>query len=262
LVLGEFGEAALVAFDQRVRLIQDFTADTKVIDEALKKITIGSDASRLSDAVYTGIRMLIRRPQNHRKVIVVISESQENGSDIGLGETLRTAQLHDIMIYPVRLSSLSARLQRTPEMPRDPFPPGVSARPTPPGGVATPTTQMQQRYNVTGNVIPVIVDLVRGVKNLIFNNPLELLAKGTGGDDYSPRTEDGLQESIARIGEDLRSQYLLTYRPSNLNESGIFHHIRVEVPYESAKVRARPGYWHGPTPVLTPEEAAEPAKQP
>jgi VWFA-related protein len=262
LVLGEFGEAALVAFDQRVRLMQDFTADTKAIDEGLKKITIGSDASRLSDAVYTGIRMLIRRPQNHRKVIVVISESQENGSDIGLGETLRTAQLHDIMIYPVRLSSLSARLHRTPEMPRDPFPPGVNVRGSTPGGVATPTTQMQARNNVTGNVIPVIIDLVRGVKNLVFNNPLELLAKGTGGDDYSPRTEDGLQESIARIGEDLRSQYLLTYRPNNLNESGIFHHIRVEVPYDSAKVRFRPGYWHGPTPVLTPEETGQPPRRP
>ena len=42
------------------------------------------------------------------------------------------------------------------------------------------------------------------------------MAKGTGGIDYSPRTEDGLQESIAKIGEDIRSQYLLSYRPNNL----------------------------------------------
>ena len=59
-------------------------------------------------------------------------------------------------------------------------------------------------------MVPIIIDLVRGVKNLVFNNPLELLAKGTGGHDYSPRTEDGLQESIAKIGEEIRSQYLLT----------------------------------------------------
>jgi VWFA-related protein len=138
LVLGEFGEAALIAFDQRIRLLQDFTADTATIEKGLKSITIGSDASRLSDGVYSAIRLLIRRPQNHRKVVVVISESQETGSEIGLGETLRTAQLHDIMVYPVRLSSLSARLSRTPDVPRDPFPPGVQARPTPVGGVSTP----------------------------------------------------------------------------------------------------------------------------
>ena len=72
------------------------------------------------------------------------------------------------------------------------------------------------------------------------------MAKGTGGMDYSPRTEDGLQESIAKIGEDIRSQYLLSYRPNNRNQGGIFHHIRVEIPYDQLKVRARPGYLYGP----------------
>ena len=123
LVLGEFGQAAIIAFDNRVRLMQDFTADHKEIDRALKKITIGSDAVRLSDGVFEAIRMLVRRPQTHRKVIVVISESQETASEVGLGETLRTAQIHEIMVYPVRLSSLSARLTREPKRMRDPIPP-------------------------------------------------------------------------------------------------------------------------------------------
>jgi VWFA-related protein len=256
LVLGEFGQAAVIAFDNRVRLMQDFTDNTEEIDKALNAITVGSEAVRLADALYDAIRMLSRRPPNHRKIIVAVSESQNNGSEIGLGEALRTAQLNDIMFYAVRLSSLSARLLREPEQKRDPFPPGIQSRPVAPGTVATPTT-MQQSYGfqATPNVIPIIVDMVRGVKNLIFNNPLELMAKGTGGADYSPRTEEGLQESIARIGADIRSQYLLSYRPNNLNQGGIFHYIRVETPYEQLKTRARPGYFHGPSPVLAPPEA-------
>ena len=262
MVLGEFGEAALIAFDNRVRLMEDFTSDHKKIEKALKKITIGSDAVRLSDGVYEAIRLLVRRPSEHRKIIAVISESQENGSNIGLGETLRTAQLHDIMVYPIRLSTASARVTKWPKVNPDPIPPGVQARPVAPGQVATPTTLQQSRYDVTGNVIPVIIDLVRGAKNLIFSNPLELLAKGTGGRDYSPRTESGLQESIAAIGEDIRSQYLLTYRPNNLNEGGIFHRIKVKVNYRGLKVRSRPGYFHGPAPVFSgqpadPEETAD-----
>ena len=59
---------------------------------------------RLADALYDAVRMLNRRPPNHRKIIVAISESQNNGSEIGLGEVLRTAQLNDIMFYAVRLS--------------------------------------------------------------------------------------------------------------------------------------------------------------
>ncbi len=260
LVLGEFGQAAIIAFDNRVRLMQDFTADHKEIDRALKKITLGSDAVRLSDGVFEAIRMLVRRPQTHRKVIVVISESQETASEVGLGETLRTAQIHEIMVYPVRLSSLSARLTREPKRMRNPIPPGVQARPSVPGTAMTPTVQMQHNVDITTNVIPIIIDMVRGAKNLVFNNPLELLAKGTGGKDYSPRTRTGLEESIQGIGEDLRSQYLLSYRPTNLNDSGIFHRIKVEVNYEAFKVRYRPGYWQGPEPVPGGEPADDPTE--
>ena len=252
MVLGRFGEGALLAFDNRVRLMEDFTNDTKKIDKALKKISVGSSAVRLADAVYEGIRMLRRRPENHRKIVVVLSVSQNNGSEVGMGEVLRVAQLENIMVYPVRISTLSARVLRGQQPIRDPFPAGVQVRPMAPGQVSTPTTMQQSRVDVTGNTIPVIIDLVRGVKNLIFKNPLETLAKATGGKDYSPRTERGLQESIIQIGEDLRSQYLLTYRPNNLNERGIYHRIRIEVPYAALKVRSRIGYFHGPQPVFEP----------
>ncbi len=253
MVLGEFGQAALIAFDQRVRLMQDFTNDEKKIEKALKDITLGSDAVRLSDAVYEGIRMLVKRPSTHRKVIVVISESQETASEVGLGETMRTAQIQDIMIYPVRLSSIKGWFKRDDKPIPPSIPPGVQARASIPGAAETPTTQMQHRVRATPNVIPIVIDLVRGVKNLLFNNPLELLAVGTGGRVYSPMTEDGIQKAIMGIGEDLRSQYLLSYRPNNLNDSGIFHRIEVEVFYDRAKVRARPGYWQGPAPVPSGE---------
>lgn len=262
LVLGEFGEAAILSFDSRIKLMEDFTNDTKKIDRALKRITIGSNAVRMSDAIYEGIRMLLKRPANHRRIVVLISESQNNGSRINMGETLRTAQLNDIMIYSVRLSTLSARLRQMPEPPRSPFPPGINPMPAVAGSVATPTTYQQSHYQVVPNVIPTVIDLVRGMKNLIFKNPLELLAAGTGAVDYSPRTSSGLQESIGRIGEDLRSQYLISYTPRNLNKGGIFHRIDVKVPYDSAKVRARPGYFHGPRPVYDnmPDTTPAPAE--
>ena len=253
LVLGEYGEAAVMTFDSRIKLLEDFTNDTKRIDKALKSMRIGTSAVALADAMYSAIRMLLKRPDNHRKIIVVISESQNNGSRIGLGESLRTAQLYNIAIYPVRLSTLSARLRRKPEVKPPNIPAGVVVRPTMPGTPATPTAQQQSGYSVTPNMIPIIIDLVRGVKNLVFDNPLEVLADGTGGRDFSPRTTRGVQESIIRIGEDIRSEYRLSYRPNNLNERGIYHRIRVEVPYEKLRVRHRVGYFHGPAPVLDGE---------
>ncbi len=249
LVLGEHGEAAVLTFDSRIKLLEDFTNDTKKIDKALKNMRIGTSAVALADAMYSAIRMLLKRPQNHRKIIVVISESQNNGSRIGLGESLRTAQLYNMTVYPVRLSTLSARLRRKPEVRPSNIPAGIVVRPTMPGTPNTPTARQQSGYSITPNMIPIIIDLVRGVKNMIFDNPLEVLARGTGGRDFSPRTTSGVQESIIRIGEDIRSQYRLSYRPNNLNERGIYHRIRVDVPYNKLRVRHRVGYFHGPTPV-------------
>ena len=253
LVLGANGEAAILTFDSRVKLMQDFTNDTKKIDNALKTMRIGTSAVAMADVTYSAIRMLLKRPENHRKVIVLISESQNNGSRIGLGESLRTAQLYNIGIYAVRLSTLSARLRRKPEVKPPNIPAGVVVRPRMPGTPNTPTAQQQSGYTVTPNMIPIIIDLVRGVKNLVFDNPLEILADGAGGRDFSPRTTKGVQDSIIRIGEDIRSEYRLSYRPNNLNERGIYHRIRVEVPYEKLRIRHRVGYFHGPTPVLDGE---------
>jgi VWFA-related protein len=257
LVLGKYGEASLLTFDSRVKLLVDFTNDTKKIDKGLKSMRIGTSAVAMADVAYTAIRMLLKRPENHRKIIVLISESQNNGSRIGLGESLRTAQLNNIAIYAVRLSTLSARLRRKPEVRPPNIPAGVVVRPTMPGTPNTPTAQQQSGYSVTPNMIPIIIDLVRGVKNLIFDNPLEVLARGTGGRDYSPRTTSGVQESIIRIGEDIRSQYRLSYRPNNLNERGIYHGIEVKVPYQKLRVRHRVGYFHGPTPVLDGDPVGE-----
>ena len=67
MVLGEYGEAAIMAFDNRLRLMEDFTNDTEKIDKALKKITLGSAAVRLADAVYDAVRLLRRKTAESSK---------------------------------------------------------------------------------------------------------------------------------------------------------------------------------------------------
>ena len=246
LLLGEQGEAAVIAFDSRVEVLQEFTKDPEKLIDAMKRVKVGSDATRTSDAVWEAIRMLRTRPDNHRKVIVVIGETRDNGSEVHLGETLRTLELANIMVYAIQLSTTKAKLTQPAQPKREAFPPGVQARPMPPGVVSTPNTVAQSRVEVV-NVLPYIIEAVRGVKNLIFNDPLQLLTEGTGGKQLAPLTEGGMEDSVIRIGEDLRSQYLLSYRPNNLDQGG-YHQIRVEVTVDGLKTRTRPGYWLGPIP--------------
>ena len=51
-----------------------------------------------------------------------------------------------------------------------------------------------------------------------------------------------MEQALARIGEELHSQYLLSYNPSNKEEGG-YHTIRVAVEKPGLKVRTRTGYW-------------------
>jgi len=50
LVFGEQGEAAIVSFDHRIQLLQDFTNDPDLLAEGLRKLRAGSSSSRLIDA--------------------------------------------------------------------------------------------------------------------------------------------------------------------------------------------------------------------
>ena len=50
-VIGDSGETALIAYDSRIRLLQDFTTDQKKIALAVKTIQSGSESNRMVDAV-------------------------------------------------------------------------------------------------------------------------------------------------------------------------------------------------------------------
>jgi VWFA-related protein len=80
------------------------------------------------------------------------------------------------------------------------------------------------------------IDLVRqGTANL------KRLADATGGIYLRADTDGTVGRAFARIRRELRSQYALAYRPSNLTDQ-VFHQLRVTVP-ENLRVRCRTGYY-------------------
>ena len=55
------------------------------------------------------------------------------------------------------------------------------------------------------------------------------IAERTGGRAYFPRNEDDLRVAFAQIQEELRSQYLIAYSPSNKSKDGTFRKVQIEV---------------------------------
>jgi hypothetical protein len=56
-------------------------------------------------------------------------------------------------------------------------------------------------------------------------------------------TSDGdVGHALGKIRRELRSQYALGYRPSNLSQAGLFHHLQVLAP-PALRVHCRIGYY-------------------
>ncbi|PWU03490.1 MAG: hypothetical protein C5B51_18910 [Terriglobia bacterium] len=247
LVIGEQGEAAVLAYDSRIRTLQDFTSNADLIAQAVKKIQPGSNANRLVDAAVEGARMLSHRPQTRRRILLMIGETRDLASESRAREALIDLQLSNIVFYSVDMSRFVSTLSAPPNQPRpDPVPPAARAGVLPPNVVATPTTVAQTFGSNGGRAefLPLMVELLKDVKYIFKDNPVELFTKGTGGSEFGFMKQRGLEEAIARIGEELHSQYLISYSPNNKEEGG-FHEITVEVTGhpEVKKIQTRPGYW-------------------
>lgn len=74
---------------------------------------------------------------------------------------------------------------------------------------------------------------------------LEALADQTGGREYSVISLDDLPEISARIGNQLRNQYLLGYTPINSERDGKYRTIRVKVMPHSESPDLRVYWRHG-----------------
>lgn len=242
ILIGDQGEAAVLAFDHRFRTMQDFTSDPNKIQEAIKKITPGSRSSRLTDAVVESVRMLRSRPANRRRILLLISEVRDHGSEGRVRDALLDIQMNNVSVYGVDISRMMAGLTAPPVPPRpDTLPPAMTPLPNMP---STPTTVWQATggQGNSATFVPILVEIFKDTKAIFVDNPVEVYAKGSGGDQFSFAKQRGLEEAIENIGREIHSQYIVTYTPNNLQEGG-FHNIEVDVNRRDVKVRTRPGYW-------------------
>ncbi|HEX5229405.1 MAG TPA: VWA domain-containing protein [Bryobacteraceae bacterium] len=238
LVAGQDGEIAVIGFDHRIQVMQDFTKEGTKVSEAMKKMTPGSSQHAVIDAVNQSIRLLKNRPPDRRRVLLLIAEKRDKGSELRMRECLTEAQFANVSIYSLDISTVVAALTDKGLPPRpDAVPP--EAQHLPGGYAATPTTQMNNEY--MGNYIPVFVDIFKAVKSIFVDDTLDVFTRFTGGREYSFIGEKSLEKAIAGISDELHSQYLLSYAPNN-NEGG-FHEIKVIVNRPNLEVRTRPGYW-------------------
>jgi Ca-activated chloride channel family protein len=104
--------------------------------------------------------------------------------------------------------------------------------------------EMAQRHDVT--IYAISTNKTSDLKSRAQqrgDDVIQLLADETGGRAYFPLKLDDLAADFQKIGEELRSQYVLSYTPSNSEQDGTYRKIRVEMVNDKYKPRARKGYF-------------------
>jgi VWFA-related protein len=246
-VMGPNGEAAVVGFNDSVDKLQDFTTNQDAIEKIFTKLNSVTSGSKLFDAMAIGVEMLSGRPlptadtPGRRRIMLILSEATDAGSETKLGAVLRQAQLSNVTIYSVGLSTTLAELKAPPkDTTPQVTPPGTFGRPPFPGSVQTPGSE-GALYG-SGDLMAVAVWAVQHIKNKITDHALELAATATGGEHIATFKNHSIENAIDEIGGELHSQYSLSYTPRGTSDTG-YHEIKVKVDKEGLKVRARPGYY-------------------
>lgn len=121
-VMRKRDEAMVIGFDLDVNLLADFTEDTSVLDRAIRRTRInaagpvitagtipqnGVIGTDLYDAVYLACHDQLASEAG-RKAVILLTDAEDNGSQMSLEDAVEAAQRADAVIHVVLLRDFEA----------------------------------------------------------------------------------------------------------------------------------------------------------
>jgi Ca-activated chloride channel homolog len=95
-------EEFVMNFNQTPVLVQDFTRDIQRLESTLSKID-SNGSTALRDALSIGLEHLKRFAKNDKKVLLVVTDGEDNSSAETLARVSRSAQQSGVLIYAIGL---------------------------------------------------------------------------------------------------------------------------------------------------------------
>lgn len=207
----------VISFDSRVYIECEFTNDRAQIREAIQRTKTGG-STHLYDAVDLAVSERLNQIEG-RKAIVLFTDGVDTSSRATSQSTIRLVEEADAVVYPIHYDTDE-------NMP-------YSGTGGPNIGINIP--------GWPGGRVPT-VGRNPGVDYGYGKVYLQKLAEASGGRLYNADTVSSLDSAFARIAEELRHQYLISYYPTNAAEDGSWRTIRIRVDQADRIVRTRSGY--------------------
>jgi Ca-activated chloride channel homolog len=209
---------SIMQFADRVELLQDWTsaAGTDDLTKALQWRYHPGESTAFYDGLYLAAEEQLKKREG-RRIIILLTDGIDTSEKkrASMDEAINAVRRAEASVYVVSLTASlrSAIEKRT----------GVGFK------------------RLLGGYDP---GEVRRVLALIDESEarLERLALQTGGRMFLPREDEELLPAYRAIAEELRTQYIITYRPKPRVESGQWRRLRVLVLPGGYEVAAREGY--------------------
>src|SRR5882672_5859522 len=200
-------EAFVMTFDDAPQIVQAFTGDAGALSDQITKTRAGGGTA-IYEACVKELSHPPRPPGDQpdvvRRVMILISDGEDNLSTHTRSDAIEMAQRTSVVIYTISTSTQWISLSQT-----------------------DPSKMGDRKYHLTDG-----------------DKILQELAEETGGRAFFPYHVDDLDQSFQDIGDELRNQYSIAYLPTNYVLDGRYHKIRIEIPdHKGYQVRARRGYF-------------------
>jgi Ca-activated chloride channel homolog len=184
-----FDKAFVMGFNGHSKITQDFTDNVTLLATGVHSLEDGGGTA-LYDAIYHACRdklILDRGERPTRHAIIVVSDGEDNQSEVTQAQALEMAQRAEVIIYAISTDDSGL--------------------------------------------------ILRGDK------VLQQLADATGGRAFFPFNMKDITRSFSAIEDELRSQYVISYRPAEFDADGRYRSIEITAQRKDLQVRARKGYY-------------------
>src|ERR1700730_12950049 len=88
LLAADAGETAVISFSDEVKVHQDFTGNPDLVIRALRILRKEGGDAHMLDALREALLMLERRPAGRRRIILMVAEKRDRGSDADLSSVM------------------------------------------------------------------------------------------------------------------------------------------------------------------------------
>ena len=238
---------AVVGFDSEPALVQPFTPQMNVIDEAIVGIGPGDGKAAILDGLNFSVELLRKQPPRFRRAIVMLTETHDHGSHISIADSLRAIGDTNTAIYSLAFSSTKADAKaEAGEMnSKTPYADGGCFARDPDADPTKTPGRVSQAYRCLSDLAPPLrlakIAYIAATGALKKNVP-ETVAQLTGGEYYSFSNEKTLERGLQELTNHIPNRYLLSFSPQKPHPG--LHAIQLVLKDRTdLKIAARTSYW-------------------